>query len=312
MRKAERDLLELKVNKLKMVCGTIFKCIEKDIDTKGYSFDRNTQSYYYTQLGKLKEYIPYLNIEGLDAEDKVWSSINSLRYRTTGILILYEREEEFIANLNRKQMVIEAFRKEYDNPKYRELTDDILLNYYEREKEINVEGRNFYSSLFFEKVGFLEINYHYEIYLRAIQILKLLDPKGGKEIALSEDLFYRNSKPIFPMILIAKLHAKVNGIIIDNVDELTFLLEINYIKAISKVKIKAKNQNEFYYLIDSLSKCLPDINEREIWLWNILKDFNIKESTFKSKYRHITSSNATESQKSLSNAIDEVFKLYGA
>lgn len=307
-----RNVIYAMIGEVNKKLEETYKCLLTEKITLGISFNNDSQSYYYTALRVLNNMLSYIFIEEINLDDELKDDLTTTLSYSEEIMKIYEKNKDFFDNLDRNTLVIQALRKKYDDVFHRAMPDKLLLKFFPAYKEMNID--DYYSTEFFKNIGYLEYNYHFEIYNVIRLINKSYRGENPENVIINRNLFYYNTKPIFTMKLIESLHKKVvyENKVFEDIDEYTFFREINFLVAINKLKLIKGNNNEFYYIVYELSEVIQDSSKRDVWLANILGDFDIKESTFKSKYRHIAGSNATESQEKLKADIDEVFKLYGA
>lgn len=272
-----------------------------EVLTRGNSFNYDSQDIYrqFVQLIysiDLKNYYPteLKNTERIPV-------LNRIKKILEFIFCQYEVNYKFFKELDRSYLQLKKFR-EVTNSTLSD--DDLRIRIY---KLIEKQDRKVYfESAYFDQIGFLERNYHDNIFL----FLKLFynDTLSNLQTHTKYDdnVHFINDKPLFTLTIIGGIYNISNNVIFDNICQHQFYKEINFLHSISQLKICKDQNNCFYYMIHKLY----DILSKEIkdkWLHFILKELGIKESTYKSKYRQVASKDASEISKNYRTALDTVF-----
>ncbi|SHM20843.1 hypothetical protein [Myroides odoratimimus] len=276
---------------------------EKELNTSGNSFNFDSQDIY-------RQYM--INILMYDFKDKVESAkgteerieiLSIVRENLETIIKMYERNSDFFTNLDRDGLRLKKYREKTKS----NLSDNDLTFQMYRETELP-ERKAYFESDFYKEIGFLNYDYHQEIYNHSKRLLKDVKSKFEDYEMYDNDYLFINDKPIFSMGLISKLHSIVNNQFIEDISEYDFYREINILHTVNKIKIKEDFLYTFFYVIHCLHNNIENKSLKKKWFAQILKEFKIKKATYDSKYKHITGSSANDTLKEYRNLIDSAFK----
>ncbi len=109
----------------------------------------------------------------------------------------------------------------------------------------------------------------------------------------------------FNMGIVHHIHKNFSGILFEEISELELYYSLNLQNTNQKLKIK--NTERAFYLIDNLKKLVP-ITLQENWLKEILKEIGKSKSHYKSKYRVIVGGESKPEQKQFAEEIDMIFR----
>lgn len=287
----------------RFLTDTIIVMWEEELNTSGNSFNFDSQDLN-------RQYM--INILMFDFKDRIDSAkdtqerkdiLSIVRENSETIIKLYEKNSDFFTNLDRHGLRLKKYREKTKSS----LSDnDLTLQLY-RETELP-ERKAYFESDFYNEIGFLNYDYHQEIYNHSKRLLKDVKSNFKDYEMYDNDYLFINDKPIFSMGLISKLHSVVNNQFIEDISEYDFYREINILHTVNKIKISEDFLYTFMYVIHCLHNALENKCLKKKWLNQILKEFTIKRTTFDSKYRHIVSDNATPKLKEYSKLIESVFK----
>lgn len=275
---------------------------KEEIKTDELTFNYDSQDIYKSSLEEI-----FMKMNGdFDCDEDEKPILHILIWQIRNVISLYEKNKSFFDSLNREWLVMRSFRKNYARL---EIPDDSLRTIYEGYRELSTKSE-YYSTNFFNDIGFLEINFHREIYFASKILLKYFKEGSTGYVLPKNDLLYANNQPLFPMKLIGDLHPLINDNVIEAISDFDFFREINYMHSFTKTKVKKGQWNLFYYIIHKLDETISDSKSKELWLKNIFKDFDIKENTYNSKYRYVVSRNASEKYEDIVEEINRVFRAF--
>lgn len=301
-----KSRMETSTETLIKVYQTLNYAWKEEIKTDELSFNYDSQDIYKDSLSQIISHNLNQFIDKLNSSEN--SLLGVLTQQINQVIRLYERNKTFFENLNREWLILRSFRKNFVPKELNDLPDGSLKPFLECYKASSDRG-DYFNSDFFHKIGFLEIDFHREIYISSKMLLKYIKEKDIEVKTNGQSLLYLyyNTEPIFSMLLIGQLYSLVNDEVIEPISEFDFFKEINYMHTIANMKIKKGKMNYFYYLLHQLSETLKG-QAKEFWLQNIFKDFDIKESTYWSKYRYVLYDDAGREAKSFAESLDAIFK----
>lgn len=276
---------------------------EQELNTSGNSFNFDSQDIY-------RQYLT--NVFLFDFKDRVEynktttnrvEKLKKLKENLELMIKIYEKNSNFFTQLDRNVLRLTKFREITKST----LSDnDLQLDLY---RKIELPERKAYlESDFYTEVGFLNYDYHYEIYIHSKKLLEDVKTNFDKYEIYDNDYLFINNKPLFRMKLIGELHEFLNNLVIEDISEYDFYKEINILHTVNKIKISKDHVVVFYYIIHCLSNTIKDKKIKKKWLSRILQEFGIKRKSYYSKYRHIASSDANVTLKEYCAQIDSVFK----
>ncbi|MDO5638082.1 MAG: hypothetical protein Q4G18_12675 [Myroides sp.] len=276
---------------------------EQELNTSGNSFNFDSQDIY-------RQYLT--NVFLFDFKDRVESNkstidrvekLKKLKENLELMIKIYERNSDFFIQLDRNALRLKKFR---ETTKSTLSDDDLQLALY-RKIEIP-ERKAYFKSDFYNEVGFLNYDYHYEIYIHSKKLLEDVKTNFDNYENYDNDYLFINNKPLFPMKLIGELHSFLNNLVIEDISEYDFYKEVNILHTINKIKISKDHIVIYYYVIHCMSNEIKDKEIKKKWLSRILQEFGIKRKSYDSKYRHIASSDANETLKEYCFQIDSIFR----
>ncbi|MEC4117702.1 hypothetical protein VSP20_12090 [Myroides phaeus] len=275
----------------------------EEINTDGKTFDFDSQDVYKEYVERLLAFHFKDKIEGNKKEDIRIEILGYLKSSLKKLRQLYEQNSTFFIELDREALRLKKFREHTSSV----LTDiDLTIDLY---KYTELPQRaEYFKSDFYKNVGFLNYNYHQEIYNISKRLLKDIESDFKDYEIYDNDYLFINDKPIFSMGLISKLHSVVNNQFIEDISEYDFYREINILHTVNKIKIKEDFLYTFLYVIHCLHNKITNKGLKKKWLSQILKEFNIKKTTYDSKYRHIVSNDSNGTLKGYAELIDSAFK----
>lgn len=304
MKSEYKSRMETSTEMLIQVYQTLKYAWKEEIKTDGVSFNYDSQDIYKDSLSQIISHNLNQFIDKINCSEN--SLLGVLTWHINQVIRLYEKNKRFFENLNREWLILRSFRKIFVPKELSDLSDGSLKPFLEVYKT-NSDRGDYFNSDFFRKIGFLEIDFHREIYVNSKMLLKYLKEKDIEIKTNGQSLLYYNTEPIFSLLLIGQLYPLVNDEVIEPISEFDFFKEINYIHTIANMKIKKGKKNYFYYLLHLLSETL-NRQAKEFWLQNVFKDFDLKESRYTSKYRYVLSDDAGREAKSFAESLDPIFK----
>ncbi|MEC4028659.1 hypothetical protein [Myroides odoratimimus] len=274
-----------------------------ELNTDGKAFDFDSQDAYKEYVATLLVFNFKDKIEGNKKEDQRLEILSYLKSSLKELIKIYEQNSTFFIELDREALRLKKFREHTSSV----LTDiDLTIDLY---KYTELPQRaEYFKSDFYKNVGFLNYNYHQEIYNISKRLLKDIESDFKDYEMYDNDYLFINDKPIFSMGLITKLHSVVNNQFIEDISEYDFYREINILHTVNKIKITEDFLYTFMYVIHCLHNSMGNKSLKKKWLNQILKEFKIKRTTYDSKYRHIISKDSNDTLKEYANLIESVFK----
>lgn len=272
----------------------------EEIDTTGKSFDYNSQDIYKENLNFLynSDFEKKINFD--ENNDK----IQNLKTVLEECIITYNKYKNIYNGLDRKQIAIDKYREliAYNTG----INDNDL--FYRLIYQVEIQDRkNYYTSSFYNDVGFLLENYHEKIFYFCTSLLKDLLDNFNHYYKYNKNYIYNNDIPFFSMKMVGDIYEEFSDIF-EKISELDFYRELQFFNIIPKIKDLEGYKYKYFYLIHKLSCILP--KKKKLWLNSFLKEHQIEESIFKSKYRFIVSKDSTTDGKEFAEKVDNFFKKY--
>lgn len=274
----------------------------EEINSDGDIFDYDSQDIYRLLLDEI-----FLNsniVEKINPEyekESRQSLFEELVKRINENIKLFKNHSNLFYDLPRKKILTKEF-KERRRPKSTSSDEDLHKNFTYL-KEIQ-NRRIYFESNLYSEIGFLEHNYHEQIYNYCIQLKAQLERKAdvnnyNSNYLMTSDTIFLN------MGIVYHIHDKYNGILFEHISELELYKSLNLQNTIPYVKVK--DTRKILYLIYKL-RCIINKSDHEFWLKGILKEIGIKKSYYQSAYKAGTWDNASESLKYFVEELDSLFK----
>lgn len=275
----------------------------QEINSKGDSFDYDAQDKYQHILKQI--FLNFELVEKINPETEKGDRImllEDLLIATNKNLELYQEYISLFKNLPREEILVKTFRER----RYSKIVidDNSLTNKFIKIKESQPRP-TYYDSELYKEIGFLEHNFHEEIYHFTINIRDQIN--NNFEAYNSYDPNYLNihNEIFFNMGIAYHIYSNYNNIVFNEITELEFYKSLNLQNTISY--LKPRDNQKFLYIIFKLYNLL-DENIREKWLKGILKEIKISREYYQSKYKAVTWKNSTEPQKKFAKDIETLFK----
>lgn len=276
---------------------------EKELITSGNSFDFDSQDIYRQHIKNILMHDFKNKVDTVKDTEEKKEILSIVRKNLELMIKMYEKNSDFFTNLDRDELRLKIYR---ENTKSSLSDNDLTLQLY-RKTELP-ERKAYFESDFYKEIGFLNHDYHQEIYNHSKMLLKDLKSNFEDYEIYDKDYLFINDKQIFSMELISKLHNIVNKQFIEDISEYDFYREINILHTVNKIKIKKDFLYTFFYIIHCLHTKIVDNNLKKKWFNQILKEFKIKQTTYQSKYKHIVSNDSNDTLKGYAILIDSAFK----
>lgn len=287
----------------RLMTDTIIVMWEEELNTSGNSFDFDSQDIYRQHMDNVLMYDFKDKVESAKDTEERMEILSIVRENLETIIKVYERNSDFFTNLDRDGLRLKKYREKTKSS----LSDNDLTFQLYRETELP-ERKAYFESDFYNEIGFLNYDYHQEIYNHSKRLLKDVKSKFEDFEMYDSDYLFINDKPVFSMGLICKLHNILNNQFIEDISEYDFYREINILHTVNKIKIKEDFLYTFFYVIHCLHNSIENKSLKKKWLDQILKEFKFKRKTFDSKYRHIIGNDSNDTLKEYANLIDSAFK----
>lgn len=275
----------------------------KEINTDGDSFNYDSQDIYrhiIDQMFLQSDLVEKINPETSKEERRDF--LNELKEAINENIKLYENHKTLFADLYRKKLVIKELRRRKfpDSSK----SDDALYETFQLAKSIQNREVYFITDLY-EHIGFLEYNYHEEIYNYAIHYQRQIVNNFETYNKYDPNYLMIYNTSFFNMGVVYHIHNAFSGSVFHEITESELYKVINLQNTVSYLKIK--DTQKLLYVIYRLSELL-DENHRENWLRGILKEIQITKDYYYKKYKAVTWKNSSEDQKDFVAELDTVFK----
>lgn len=211
---------------------------------------------------------------------------------------LYEKHKSLFESYDRNKLQLDTFRKlNKSNATDQELNIEILSFTELMNRE------EYYNSSFYNDIGFLTVNFHFYIYLYSKNLLKDIESNFVDYKGYDSNYLFKNNEELFPMRLIAELHLVCNNVIFEKCKITNFYDELNFFHINQNVKPIVKQNNKIYYVIYKLSNLIADNKIKAKWVLSILHNFNLKKSSYDSKYLTVYENESSSSFVANINAI---------
>lgn len=281
-----------------------FKLWVDEINTDGKTFDFDSQDAYKEYVERLLAFNFKDRIERNKKEDKRIEILSYLKSSLKELIQLYEQNSTFFIELDRNSLRLKYFR-EYKSSTLSDIELTIELYRYTELPQ----RTEYFNSDFYKKVGFLNYNYHQEIYNISKRLLKDIDSNFNDYEAYDEDYLFINSKPIFDLVLIGQIHKVSNGLVFEEICPFEFYKELNFLSATNNLQLRKGQNNLFYYIIYLLYSSIEDEKIKEKWMYFILKKFDLSHTTYTKKYKEIKGDNVSSDAKAFYKEINTLLGI---
>ena len=144
-----------------------------------------------------------------------------------------------------------------------------------------------------------------------LDILKKYIPDGKQENKSSEPISQQETteeqQEYFSMKLLSLIHEACAGEQFEEISEQDFYANMNLHPCKCKLKIKPREKIRVCYLIFLMSEKLPKL-DRDKWKDRILKQLDIEESYYKSKYKEPVSDFPSDSNRNFAKEMEHIFR----
>lgn len=189
---------------------------------------------------------------------------------------LYEENKNFFSELNRTNLRIDHFRKVMDSNE-----DNGRISYLLQETDNSIETEDYYTSPIFNDILFLNIDYHYYIYINSVGFLKNIK-NDFKKLFKFQNYAIKENREFFNLKLVGEIYNLCNGIVFESVSQSDFFNKINLLRSSRKFEIKEDKTLMTYYLIMKLSESLSGDN-CELWTKSFLNQHYLNYITYNKK-----------------------------
>ena len=144
-----------------------------------------------------------------------------------------------------------------------------------------------------------------------LDILKKYIPDGKQEDEpdkpISQQETTEEQQEYFSMKLLSLIHEACAGEQFEEISEQDFYANMNLHPCKCKLKIKPREKIRVCYLIFLMSEKLPKL-DRDKWKDRILKQLDIEESYYKSKYKEPVSDFPSDSNRNFAKEMEHIFR----
>ena len=250
--------------------------IEINYDGLNYSFlHQNTYKFAFEGLlrYKLKETINQRISDNFLDDLK-----NLLIPKLIENIDLYDKHKLLFEKYNRKKIQVDLYKaKMKSNLSEEKIADEI------NDTLDDFLPSEYYSSSFYAEIGYITVNFHFDIYFFSKQLLRDINNNFKDYLPYDCNNLKTNKEQFFSLKILSNLWEYVNDEIIDTILEYDFCSELNFFRVHSRIKIKDKHIVTFCFIINNLKKKITDRDRAKIWEEAIIKNFNINPSTYNSK-----------------------------
>ncbi|MEH6658301.1 hypothetical protein [Leeuwenhoekiella marinoflava] len=273
-----------------------------EINSDGATFNYDSQDSYHCLIDKLPDLKLVETIKS-DVNNEVRKLlVEDLEKEVDKVIKLFRHFKSLFEELPRKKVLIDYLRlRKYTkvNKSDKKIFDDFTF-----QKEIRTRSTYFNSELY-KDFGFLENNYHEELYNYCLYIKNIIDKDFDDNNYYDRNYLNIHDQPFFNMGVVHIIHKNYSGIVFQDLSELEFYKALNLMNTIPY--IKSKNNEKLFYIIHKLREELED-TKKELWLKGILKETGKSKKYYNSKYRTVVGSNATNDQQHFVEVLDTIFK----
>lgn len=285
------------------ILDTILKYWSMEMNSRGNVFNYEHQQVYRQTLHMLN----HNNYKGLlnNGNEEVKQEFFDDLAATLGVIIIrYETEKELFKKLDRKTLQINEFRQWLKS----NLSDNELsIELFMRTKIL--DRQEYYESTFYNEIGFLDFDYHKEIYVYAKYLLFDVQDEFDNYKQYYQTNIYLNDKPIIDLVLIGQIHKVANGLVFEEICPFEFYKELNFLSATNNLQLRKGQNNLFYYIIYLLYSSIEDEKIKEKWMYFILKKFDLSHTTYTKKYKEIKGDNVSSEAKAFYKEINTLLGI---
>jgi len=254
----------------------------QEVNSDGDCFDFDSQDIYRHCLEQIL--IPSEILEKLNQETEKYERkflLENLQKSVKHNIFIFEKYKSIIEKLPRNLLQLNEFRKRYypNSTKNDELLTENLIY----KKEIQNREKYFKSDLY-KNIGFLEHNFHEEIYSFSCYLDDLIGKNFRDFKKYDPNYFEVYNMIFFNMGIVHHIHANFCNEVFDEISEEKFYKVLNLQNTLPYLKIK--NIEKFLYLIFRLNKILKK-EFQEQWLNGILKEIKITKKYYYKKNKAI-------------------------
>ncbi len=285
------------------ILDTILKHWDIEINSRGNKFNYEHQQVYRQTLHMLN----HNNYKGLldnGNEEVKKLFFEDLSVTLCLIIIKYETEKELFNKLGRKALQVNEFRQWLKSS----LTDaELSIELFMRSKVL--DRKEYYESTFYNEIGFLDFDYHKEIYVYAKYLLSDVQDEFDNYKQYYQTDIYVNDKPIIDLVLIGQIHKVSNSVVFEDICPFEFYKELNFLSATNNLQLRKGQNNLFYYIIYLLYSSIEDEKIKEKWMYFILKKFDLSHTTYTKKYKEIKGDNVSSDAKAFYKEINTLLGI---
>ncbi|NIJ46531.1 hypothetical protein FHR24_003020 [Wenyingzhuangia heitensis] len=287
---------------LKKVYDDVNNYWTKEINTKGDSFDFDSQDIYchlFKNILLKVELIEKIDPELEKEERNVL--LESLKESVSTNINLYDKYISSFEKLPRQKLMIDEFRRR--NYSTSDKTDHELELIFNSMAEPKLREEYFNSSLY-KEIGFLKHNYHEEIYHYSLYIIEQIENNFKSYYKYNSNYLMIHHNIFFNMGIIHLIEKEYSGFLFEEITELELYKILNLQNSIKHLKIK--DMQKFLYIIDRLNNLL-DNKASALWLPSILKEIRITKKYYLSKYRSVAWKGSSDENKDFANKVGKLF-----
>lgn len=218
---------------------------------------------------------------------------------------LYGKYKDFFNKLERNKIQLETYRK--NNKSF---LSEIELKQQIVDCEEEMDKDEYYSSPFFNEIGFISEDYHFKIYSFSRHFLKDINEDFKKHLPYGNNNLIANKKEFFSYKIIGPIWEYSNKIFFEEISFLNFYKEFNFFHSVPKIKIKEDQIIYVCYLINKLSQTIENTKRRKVWEECINENLGININTYTSKRTHLRGSSSNEKAKSIADEIDKIINPF--
>lgn len=285
------------------ILDTILNYWDIEINSRGNKFNYEHQQVYRQTLHVLN----HNNYKGLldnGNEEVKKEFFHDLAITLCLIIIKYETEKELFNKLDRKTLQVNEFRLWLKS----DLSDNELsVELFMRSKVLN--RQEYFESTFYNEIGFLDFDYHKEIYVYAKYLLSDVQDEFDNYKQYYQTNIFVNYKPIIDLVLIGQIHKVSNSVIFEEICPFEFYKELNFLSVTNNIKLRKGQNNIFYYIIYLLYSSIEDKRIKEKWMYFVLKKFDLSYTTYTKKYKEIKGDNVSYEAKAFYKEINTLLGI---
>jgi len=255
---------------------------KNEVNSNGKSFDYNSQDLFrgfyerVTEMKLLEEYPPENFLE------KQKEYFENVFAQTNQLVEFYQKHVRLFSSYDRERLMIDEYKKQ--SPASQNVSDHELKMRLDAERFLP-QREVYFKSPFYQEFGFLERDYHYEIFRWCQNTIATIKSSFKNDKLFQSVHDTELYAPYFSLGKIEELHKLVDGRQFHEMPALEFFHTINLISRSKKFKIQGDEKKRVMYLIYCLAQQIKDKTKSANWEREVLKRLGLDSPSNYNKHK---------------------------